>query len=624
MNSISPEKILILAANPKNTKRLRLDEEAHEIEAGLERSRERERFEVRTKWAVSRKGIHRAILDYEPQIIHFCGHGEGEEGLVFEDETGQAQLVDGEALADLFELLTSCIRIECVLLNACYSEQQARAIAQHVKYVIGMSQAISDRAAIEFVVGFYDGLGAGKSIEFSYKLGRSAIRRAKTPEHLIPILLQRPSSLIFEQRVFEQSSPKPSPEPFVPIEQAQDIPSVTSDVPQLQLTSPDLETASATPLQPAQSIQRWQRRWKRIRRYPLAYVLLSGMVIAVMIVAMGTMTPPQLSNIDFPSGTFKYTGTSTWSSLRCEGSGVGIDTQFDFLATNSFNPTFTLPSDLNLEGKRVNSLTAIELLVSHEKDIAFAVSSLPLAEALTDEQKENARGKGFILEEYPVAQDVTAIAVHPDLDLRMFGGLNLADLRKIYTSDKQLNWQDFRGSQVENIAIIPFINKAEEEAANQGKAYAFQKYVLQGQPFGSTVQSVDNSELGRQKVSETPGGIYLAPSALIYNYFTQDTSTVKPMPIAEAGDKPVLPFAITFKPREICKNETSAYSPVSVNSAYPQDLQHETVSIVVKRYYGNQVEEWQKEHEKAGQAYAKTLKTKEGQDLLMRMGFRPL
>jgi hypothetical protein len=41
-----------------------------------------------------------------------------------------------------------------------------------------MSQAIGDKAAIEFAVGFYDALGAGKSIEFAYKLGCQLIRMA--------------------------------------------------------------------------------------------------------------------------------------------------------------------------------------------------------------------------------------------------------------------------------------------------------------------------------------------------------------------------------------------------------------------------------------------------------------
>jgi hypothetical protein len=35
------------------------------------------------------------------------------------------------------------------------SQVQAEAIAQYIPYVIGMNQAIGDKAAIEFAVGFY-------------------------------------------------------------------------------------------------------------------------------------------------------------------------------------------------------------------------------------------------------------------------------------------------------------------------------------------------------------------------------------------------------------------------------------------------------------------------------------
>jgi hypothetical protein len=39
-------KILFLAANPKNTSRLRLDEEVREIDDGLTRAKRRDQFEV--------------------------------------------------------------------------------------------------------------------------------------------------------------------------------------------------------------------------------------------------------------------------------------------------------------------------------------------------------------------------------------------------------------------------------------------------------------------------------------------------------------------------------------------------------------------------------------------------
>jgi hypothetical protein len=64
-------------------------------------------------------------------------------------------------------------------------------VAQHIPYVIGMNQAIGDRAALEFAVGFYDALGAGRSVEFAYNLGCSAIQLAGIAEHLTPVLKRK-------------------------------------------------------------------------------------------------------------------------------------------------------------------------------------------------------------------------------------------------------------------------------------------------------------------------------------------------------------------------------------------------------------------------------------------------
>ena len=192
MSNTPVRKILILAANPRNTSRLRLDQELRDIAEGLRRAQERDQFVLEQRLAVRPRDIQRSMLDITLQIVHFSGHGEGEEGLVFEDETGNAKFVDGAALAGLFELFAE--QVECVVLNGCYSEVQATAIAQHIPYVIGMSQAIGDKAAIEFAVGFYDALGAGRPIEFAYKLGCNAIRLAGIAEHLTPVLIKQSKS----------------------------------------------------------------------------------------------------------------------------------------------------------------------------------------------------------------------------------------------------------------------------------------------------------------------------------------------------------------------------------------------------------------------------------------------
>jgi hypothetical protein len=77
------------------------------------------------------------------------------------------------------------------ILNACYSEIQAEAIAEHIEWVIGMSDAVGDEAAISFSIGFYQDLEAGKTIEEAYKLGCVQIRLQGTPEHLTPVLIRK-------------------------------------------------------------------------------------------------------------------------------------------------------------------------------------------------------------------------------------------------------------------------------------------------------------------------------------------------------------------------------------------------------------------------------------------------
>ncbi|NJN91168.1 MAG: CHAT domain-containing protein [Leptolyngbyaceae cyanobacterium SL_5_14] len=180
--------ILFLAANPKGTSLLRLDQEVRDITEGLQRAQHREYFQLKQRWAVRPRDVQRALLEVNPQIVHFSGHGMGEEGLALETESGQIKLVDADALAGLFELFAD--QVECVVLNACYSEMQANAIVHHIPSVIGMNQSIGDRAALEFAIGFYDALGAGRTTEFAYKLGCRAIQMAGIAENFIPVLKQ--------------------------------------------------------------------------------------------------------------------------------------------------------------------------------------------------------------------------------------------------------------------------------------------------------------------------------------------------------------------------------------------------------------------------------------------------
>ncbi len=203
-----PTNILFLAANPTDTSRLRLDREVREIEEGLRGRRQRDQFVLTQKWAVRPNDLRRAMLDYEPRIVHFSGHGAGQEGILLENDEGLAQTVTAEAIKGLFELFP---KVECVLLNACYSQVQAEAIATTVKHVIGMSQAIGDNAAIQFACSFYDAIGAGQSIEFAYRLGCNALQMNNIPGHLTPVLISRTKNIPRSQPNHQMPDMSPSP-----------------------------------------------------------------------------------------------------------------------------------------------------------------------------------------------------------------------------------------------------------------------------------------------------------------------------------------------------------------------------------------------------------------------------
>lgn len=130
--------------------------------------------------------ITQFLLDTNPDIVHFSGHGTAGGHLCFEDESGKVTTVSPDALAAAFRLFSD--RVRCVVLNACFSELQARAVSQHIPHVVGMRSPISDDAAIAFSVGFYKALGAGRSIEQAYEFGLVEMALHNIPENLIPLL----------------------------------------------------------------------------------------------------------------------------------------------------------------------------------------------------------------------------------------------------------------------------------------------------------------------------------------------------------------------------------------------------------------------------------------------------
>jgi hypothetical protein len=185
-------KILFLSANPKGTVPLRLDEEIRSIDEALRASQGRDRIRLEQQWAVRVSDLQGLLLRYRPDIVHFSGHGSPASSLILEDAAGRPQEVPPSALADLFGVLNDTVR--CVVLNACYSHAQASAIAQHVDAVIGMTDAMGDRAAVAFAAAFYQALGYDKDVSTAFKLGITQLSLNALSDYDVPRLLLKPAS----------------------------------------------------------------------------------------------------------------------------------------------------------------------------------------------------------------------------------------------------------------------------------------------------------------------------------------------------------------------------------------------------------------------------------------------
>jgi hypothetical protein len=162
-------KILFLAANPKDTDRLRLDEEVRAIKERLRLADLRDQFVVEQEHAVRVTNLQGYMLQHRPNIVHFSGHGSRAGEIIVEDAKGASKRVSPAALKRTFAVLKDNVR--CVVLNACYTEAQAKGIGESIDCVVGMSRAIGDDSAIAFAAGFYQGLGYGRSIQDAFELG---------------------------------------------------------------------------------------------------------------------------------------------------------------------------------------------------------------------------------------------------------------------------------------------------------------------------------------------------------------------------------------------------------------------------------------------------------------------
>lgn len=167
--------ILLLSANPETgTVPLQLQREERSIRSELEKSLFGRRFRLEARPKVIYADLQRYLLEVTPTILHFSGHGVMP-GIIVENERGEPHLVPANNLSVLLSLPIIREQLQLVVLNACLSASQARAIATHIDVVVGMSNNVGDQAAIAFASGLYMALGTGLDVKSAFQVAVNAI-----------------------------------------------------------------------------------------------------------------------------------------------------------------------------------------------------------------------------------------------------------------------------------------------------------------------------------------------------------------------------------------------------------------------------------------------------------------
>jgi phosphate transport system substrate-binding protein len=278
-----------------------------------------------------------------------------------------------------------------------------------------------------------------------------------------------------------------------------------------------------------------------------------------------------------PQGIFNYGGSTTFAPLRSPTILSQLSKVFPQYQLRYTEPPTGTPG----------SGRGIEQLIDGQ--MSLAQSSRPVKES----EYASAKNRGFTLDEVPVVIDGIAFFVNPQLIDKGLKGLNLVQLRDIFTGKIQ-NWKEVGGPDQKIAAFSRNLKSG-------GTVDFFSETVLEKQPLGTAVKEVRDTTDAIRRVASTLGGIGYASTSE-----TIKQQTIRLLSVGKGSSQ------IYVSP---CGDAscTSANDAAFKAGAYPITRR---LFVVIRRDG--------KLDEQAGVAYANMLLSDEGQQLVKQAGFVPL
>ncbi|HNN96442.1 MAG TPA: CHAT domain-containing protein [Pseudomonadota bacterium] len=188
-------KILLIAANPETLPPIDANRELRTIDKAVQKGQYRELLGVEGVLEVKVGELAEVLTKGRPRLLHVTCHGDEAGALQFRDtNVGTPAPVPPVELARL--LRNAAPGAQCVVLSACYSEQQSeRMLAEGILFVVGASQAINGEEANTFADVFYTALGNGLSLSAAFELARSTLGLEQLRQDALKLLAapgQRP------------------------------------------------------------------------------------------------------------------------------------------------------------------------------------------------------------------------------------------------------------------------------------------------------------------------------------------------------------------------------------------------------------------------------------------------